>query len=239
MFFIRYADPKHHIRVRFHLKFQKALGQVIQSFHDALAEPLQQRKIWKIQTDTYEREIERYGATTIELSEQLFSLDSTKILNFLSQLDSFQSDYRWLFGLLAIDGLLDVFEYDLQQKVKLLEDMKTNFGKEFGMNKHLRKQMNEKYDKFEAQIKILFQEDIEDENLAFVKASALQNQQELRLIAQEIKSLLLSYSLQSVLASYIHMTMNRLFKSKQRLYEMIVYDFAYKNYKTKVFYIVK
>ena len=234
-FFIRYNDPKNHIRIRFRLKNQENTGNVSAFLYKVLKNAIEQKQIWKIQTDTYEREVERYGAATMELSEQLFCLDSQMTLDFLSQIDSFQSNYRWLFGIAAIDALLESFGYDLEQKTKLLEGMKTSFGKEFGMNKHLRKQMNEKYDTFETQIKTLFQEDIEDENLAFVRASALQNQEELKVIALKIKGLLSENQLQDILGSYIHMTMNRLFKSKQRMYEMMVYDFLYKNYKTKAY----
>ena len=59
----------------------------------------------------------------------------------------------------------------LEQKTKLLEEMKINFGKEFGMNKHLRKQLNEKYAKFEPQIKQLFIA-TDDENLTFLQNHA-------------------------------------------------------------------
>jgi thiopeptide-type bacteriocin biosynthesis protein len=238
-FFIRYNDPKNHIRIRFRLKNQENVGYLITFLYDSLKNAIAQKQIWKLQTDTYEREIERYGVATMELSEQLFCLDSMMTLNFLSQIDSFQSDYRWLFGIIAIDALLDAFGYDLEQKTKLLEGMKTSFGKEFGMNKHLRKQMNEKYEKFESQIKIFFQEEIEDENLAFVRAYALQNQVALKAIALNISTALTAPQLQDVLGSYIHMTMNRLFKSKQRMYEMLVYDFSYKNYKTMAYVTVK
>ncbi len=234
-FFIRYTDPKNHIRIRFHLKNQENTGNVSNALYNALENAIEQKQIWKLQTDTYEREMERYGTATMELSEQLFCLDSRMTLDFLSQIDSFQSNYRWLFGIAAIDALLVAFEYDLAQKTKLLEGMKTSFGKEFGMNKHLRKQMNEKYDTFEIQINTLFQKEIEDENLAFVRASALQHQEELKTIALKIKGLLSENQLQDVLGSYIHMTMNRLFKSKQRMYEMVVYDFLYKNYKTMAY----
>ena len=37
--------------------------------------------------------------------------------------------------------------------------------------------------------------------------------------------------IENILASLIHMTINRSFKSKQRLQEMFIYDFLYKNFK--------
>lgn len=235
-FFIRYADPKNHLRVRFLLKNQAALGKVTQAFYDAIEIPLQQRKIWKLQTDTYEREIERYGAETMELSEQLFFQDSMTTLEFLNNLEHFQSDYRWLYGIAAIDALLDAFDFSLERKIKLLEHLKTSFGQEFGMNKHLRKQLNEKYAKFELQIAQLFSKSY-DENLLFLQDAAALKKELITPIALNIKELCNENEAREndLLGSYIHMTLNRLFKAKQRLYEMVVYDFAFKNYQKMVY----
>ncbi len=230
-FFIRYADPKHHIRVRFQLKSQKGLGYLMQAFYNALATSLVQGKVWKLQTDTYEREIERYGITTMELSEQLFYLDSNKILALFGNLEDFNSEYRWFYAFLAIDTLLDAFEFSLERKTKLLEELKTNFGKEFGMNKYLRKQLNEKYVKYETQLHQLF-DDNHDENIQFLQDTAALHISELKSIALTIKELCNKNETRenALISSYIHMTLNRLFKAKQRLYEMVVYDFAFKRY---------
>jgi len=36
------------------------------------------------------------------------------------------------------------------------------------------------------------------------------------------------------MASYSHMMVNRLFKSKQRLHEMVLYDFLHRYYKSEI-----
>ena len=43
----------------------------------------------------------------------------------------------------------------------------------------------------------------------------------------------LEVSLDNVVASFIHMSVNRCFRSKQRLYEMMLYDFLYRKNKSK------
>jgi hypothetical protein len=43
----------------------------------------------------------------------------------------------------------------------------------------------------------------------------------------------LEVSLESLLASFIHMSVNGCFKSKQRLHEMLLYDFLSKKNKSK------
>jgi thiopeptide-type bacteriocin biosynthesis protein len=52
---------------------------------------LEQNSVWKIQTDTYQREIERYGKT-IEDSETLFWHDSEMILHYLVLKSSFEKE---------------------------------------------------------------------------------------------------------------------------------------------------
>ena len=37
-----------------------------------------------------------------------------------------------------------------------------------------------------------------------------------------------------LMGSYIHMLINRLFKSKQRLHEMVIYDFLFRYYKSEI-----
>ena len=41
-------------------------------------------------------------------------------------------------------------------------------------------------------------------------------------------------SLNDLMGSYIHMLMNRLFKSKQRVHEMVMYDFLFRYYKSEI-----
>ncbi|MCX8492045.1 MAG: thiopeptide-type bacteriocin biosynthesis protein, partial [Cyclobacteriaceae bacterium] len=78
-FFIRYADPDHHIRVRFsgHGNFY---AEVTETLNKAFAPYLESHLIWKVQTDTYNRELERYGAVNMDNSESLFFYDSTSTI---------------------------------------------------------------------------------------------------------------------------------------------------------------
>lgn len=71
-FFIRYADPKPHLRIRFHCTETKNIGVVISELLPFFKELINQDLVWKIQIDTYNRELERYGENTIIISESLF-----------------------------------------------------------------------------------------------------------------------------------------------------------------------
>ena len=69
-FFIRYADPGHHLRVRYHGDPHVLLCDVLPAFNDAIAPALADGLLYRVSLDTYEREVERYGGLDgVELME--------------------------------------------------------------------------------------------------------------------------------------------------------------------------
>jgi thiopeptide-type bacteriocin biosynthesis protein len=83
-FFIRYTDPGPHLRLRFHLeeadggKLLNALNVQITAagFHDLVRD---------MQTDSYRRELERYGREVITDAEKLFQHGSELVLQELAE----------------------------------------------------------------------------------------------------------------------------------------------------------
>lgn len=236
-FFLRYRDPKHHLRIRFHCEDINNIGIVINKFLPYLKELTSQDLIWKIQTDTYQREIERYGENTIEISESIFSLDSTLIVNVLEMIGGEDEELRWLFALKDIDNLLNNFKYSIDDKVILLENLKLGLGSEFGMNKYLNKQIDSKYRNYRSKIEGIItskhNEISEYLNINMILEDFNDNLSPLASDILKIRdSNLLMVNLNNLLNSYIHMSMVRLFKSKNRMHEMIVYDFLFRYYKS-------
>ena len=237
-FFIRYADPRHHIRVRFHVPIPNNLGTVIRELHETLHPFMEQDLIWKIQLDTYQRELERYGTFTIELSESLFFCDSTAIVQFLDLIEGDEGErLRWLFGLKSVDHLLDCFQYHLEEKLALIENLKTSFGREFGMSRPLKKQLDEKYRKERNNIEAFMAFTTENE-LDYEPILILLNSKK-KVMFPVTRQILdihakgeLQLPLNNLMGSYIHMLMNRLFKSKNRLNEMVCYDFLHRYLKS-------
>tara|TARA_R110000765_G_scaffold159523_1_gene263349 strand:- start:2475 stop:3362 length:888 start_codon:yes stop_codon:yes gene_type:complete len=239
-FFIRYADPKHHIKVRFHCPDTDNLDSVISGLHEPLNQLMEQDLVWKIQLDTYQRELERYGLNTMELSEKIFHSDSDAIIQFLDLIEGDEGEQlRWLFGLRSIDHLLDCFKYPLEEKLDLMDGLKTGFGIEFGMSRPLKKQLDDKYRKERKNIEIFMVFNKESEPDYEPILAILENKKKLlQRIAIKILEIKnerrLELSLDQLMGSYIHMLMNRLFKSKNRLNEMVCYDFLYRYYRTSI-----
>ncbi|MCU0341138.1 MAG: lantibiotic dehydratase, partial [Spirosomaceae bacterium] len=116
-FFIRYNDPEPHLRLRLHLPNPTQIGKVMAIAYQYLQPAVEMDYLYKIQTDTYIRELERYGFEQIEEAEALFHGQSESVLAFLAETEGdLRDEIRWQWGVAAIDGFLDLFDYTLSQK---------------------------------------------------------------------------------------------------------------------------
>lgn len=237
-FFIRYADPNYHIRVRFHLTQGKNIYQLIHLMNQLIKPYIKNGLVSSITVDTYKRELERYGSMSIEQSEDLFSHDSVmigKALGFLKRDEA--NELRWLFSMRAIDRLLQDFKFNEIEKLDLLKDLKTNFAREFRMDKSLRKQLSKKFTKYRVKIDQFLtddglQQDIIGSLFPLIEERSIRNLPVIKSIMQIERRL--DVSIKDLLPSYIHMHCNRLFKSKQRVHEMVIYDLLYQYYKSNM-----
>ena len=236
-FFIRYTDPKFHLRVRFKATNLSDVGTIISEFSTQLNSFIEEDLVWKIQLDTYQREIERYGLYTMEASETLFFYDSEMIIQLLDLIDDSDEgeEIRWLFGIRAINALLDDFSFSEENKLLLLEQLKINFCAEFNMNRFLKKQLDRKFIEHEKKIMqfIDMSKDDISELTSLINIIHKKSNNSTSAI-NDITNLIEPEKLNSFLGSHIHMIMNRLFRSKNRLYEMVVYYFLFKHYKASI-----
>ncbi|MBA3706519.1 MAG: lantibiotic dehydratase, partial [Bacteroidetes bacterium] len=237
-FFIRYADPDTHIRLRFHIKELNELGNVIASVNQAIQPYMNQGLVTKIQTDTYKQELERYGLNSMEIGESIFFIDSVVTLNMLNLIDGEEGEkIRWQFAVRSLDDLLTNFKFNSNEKLILLEHLKDGFIREHGGSKELKLQLDTKFRNIRKQVEdILNQElDATREILPLIELLEWKKEQMEPLVEKIIglkNSNELQIPLNDLLASYIHMMLNRIFKSRQRTYELVVYDLLYKYYKS-------
>ena len=237
-FFIRYADPKSHIRIRFQLDGIDKLGKVIGLVKNDLDPLLEKGLVWNIMTDTYKREIKRYGSHTIELAESLFYHESISIVNMLAMITGDAGELiRWKFAIKAIDRTLDDFCYSTAAKLQLMDNLKTGFGREFGMNRDLKKQLDHKFRELRKNIEEILDNAKNDVNeikplLELLDERSANSKPYYLEILKRNENNCLEMGLDELLSSYIHMLMNRIFNRKQRLHEMILYDFMFRYYRS-------
>lgn len=235
-FFIRFRDENGlHLRVRFHTTSTKHINSIIQEFHALTTPFVKNHLINDLQIRTYKREIERYGNHTMEESESLFFSNSELILNIIKLTEQDQ-ELRWLYGMKAIDVFLDGWGLNLKSKKALLEERKNVFGEEFGVNKPVRKQLSKKYRLYKGKIESILTNELPEQARLALDTFANKNHTVIPNIIQKVKI----YNenpkdvIEDLLASYIHMHCNRLFQSKQRLNEWVLYDLLYQYYYSRL-----
>lgn len=224
-FFLRYSDPDYHIRIRFLTTNPAILGIIYKKLQPAI----KQGKIWKMQVDTYNRELERYHPALIEVAESIFYNDSKASLEILPLITN--EDVRWMASVKMIDAFLSDFLLDLDGKLQIMTQMSEAYKKEFGYDKNF-KPLGDKYREHRKMVEEVLEN--KHENDFFIKLSLIlqkRSKDNIPVIAQ-FKEICKKKKIESdrIINSYIHMMMNRLFIHSARMHELLIYYFLYKYY---------
>ena len=84
-FFIRYADPDPHIRLRFQGEPKRLLSRLLPALTTWSHSLIENGLLRKLALDTYDREIERYGGLEgIQVAEQVFAADSVAVADIVA-----------------------------------------------------------------------------------------------------------------------------------------------------------
>jgi thiopeptide-type bacteriocin biosynthesis protein len=240
-FFLRYGDPHWHLRVRFHGAPERLHDEVLPALEAAVAAARAGETVWRLQLDTYEREIERYGGPEgIELAEAIFDADSEAVLTLLSTPEISQDvDVRWRLALCGVDRLLDAFGLDPTGKLQLMHQLRHGYGRQLQIDAGLEHQLSARY------------RDVRHAVEPLVAAAGAPGQAEApgggifsartARIAPYVAELKhreragrLSQSLCQLVASFVHMHLNRLLQSAARAQELVIYDCLQRCYTSRL-----
>lgn len=235
-FYVRYADPEFHLRVRVRIKNYEVLGEIMYIFHHFINQLCNDNIIWRVQIDTYKQELNRYSELLINEAESFFCIDSDFSLTILKQLSLNQNEnFRWKTSILMIDSLLNDFSYTINEKYNLLKKLNTAFKTEFGFNKYNSKQFNSIFRENKLDIENLLND---KHNIEFKIIFSILDRRsvEIKKIVDAIKCKIdySSKSIDDLISNYIHMMLNRHFRNKNRLYELIIYDFLKRYYESVI-----
>ncbi|WP_228401783.1 thiopeptide-type bacteriocin biosynthesis protein [Chryseobacterium sp. PMSZPI] len=226
-FFIRYYDPKPHLRIRFRLNNTCDYSKIFDRINDVLQEYIESGEVSNIIFDTYNREIERYGANTIEEAENLFWKNS----EFTLQCLHYDDEEKIIFSLFCIDAILNKIHLSIQEKLDWIKDFNDAFKQEFNADKKLNSQLDKKYREFKPK----YQKFLETNEFSDERNCIISNIEENSLVLQNIihhhENKSLGMPLQDFFQSIFHMNINRLFVSNQRIFEMVIYDYLQRYYK--------
>jgi len=238
-FFLRYADPESHLRLRMHGQpciLQKVVWPELQR---RLQPFVASEVIWRITLDTYDREIERYGGGVgIELAEAVFQGDSQAALELLA-LSKQDSDLRiWQLALLSVHRLLDDLGIDLQARIRQLGAMCSGLKAEFQTENPIDRELSRKYRELRDQIEPVLHGTRESMDSFLTTATAILDRRSAQLVpirldlAQASGAGRLARAREELAQSFAHMTVNRLLCSAARAQELVLYEFLLRHYRS-------
>ena len=239
-FFLRYGDPDFHLRLRFSGSPERLHTEVAKALLGVAAPLISDGRLWRVQLDTYHREVERYGGPEgMLLCERLFHADSEAVLAIVELLEGDAgADARWRLALYGIDRLLDDLGLDLEGKRALMGRMRASFAREFAVDTAFEKQLGERFRRERAALSVLLAPAIgADHPLApgveiFAERSRRQTAVAADLRAAE-RAGRLTAPVDQLAWSLAHMHANRMLRSAARAQELVIYDFLLRHYESQ------
>lgn len=239
-FFIRYGDPDWHLRLRFHGEPGRLCAEVLPRLQAAAAPLLETGQLWRMQLDTYEREVERYGGDRgVELAEQVFAADSEAVLAIMGPLSGDAGlDVRWRLAMRGMDLLFDDLGLTLEEKRSVARHARQGYGREFGVDGNFRGRVSQRYRAERARLEALHDPGQAPPGVLSAGLEALRLRSlQLAPVAAELRRLdqtgRLSATLADIAVSYAHMHVNRLLRSAQRAQELVLYELLDRAYSTQ------
>ncbi len=236
-FFIRYADPQSHVRVRFRGEPGALLARVLPALRVAVQPLLTGELLWRFQIDTYVREMNRYGGNGgIEPCEEIFHHDSEAVLEILGMLFGDEgADERWRLTVKGMDMMLDAFDFDLEGKSALLTRLSESYAREFSLEGTFKKQILGRYRAEREALSRLLDPACGADHSLWPGIEILKRRNErcrsaLQQLTDLAKKGTLATPLPEIAASFLHMHANRMSRDAARAQEAVIYCFLEQHY---------
>jgi thiopeptide-type bacteriocin biosynthesis protein len=233
-FFIRYRDPDPHVRLRLHGHPDRVAGELLPLLHRASRPFADAGVIWRVQVDTYAREVDRYGGPAgILLAERLFQADSEAALALLLTSDGEDGAAsladRWRLALAGVDRLFADLDLDLPARQALARMWRDQLAAEFrGTGANARRLAGKLMRTERAGLEALL-DGVPGSPVLATGLTVLDRRSDAtRDALSELRALDASESLSQPLGfialSVNHMSVIRLLRGAPRLQELVIYD---------------
>lgn len=249
-FFVRYADPDLHLRLRFHGEPGQLLGELMPRLSQALAPLLADERVWRVQLDTYEREVERYGGEEgVLLAEQIFAADSGAVLAMMELLSAqlggdAAADARWRLGLRSVDHLLEDLGLDVAERHEVVARARASLGRRLGAGVSLERQLGARYRHERGALEALLAPEGLDGGQAgehpLAMALEVLRRRSARIapavaaLRQAAAAGRLSASMPALAGHHVHLHLNRLLRAPALQQELVLYDFLARLYRSRM-----
>lgn len=225
-FFIRYADPDPHLRIRLHGDPDRLTSQVLPAFRRAIESELEGR-VWRMETGTYVREIERYGGPdAVDAAEEIFQADSDAVVAILGAGGTL--DDRWRAALAGMHRLFEDLGLDEETQARVARRMRDAYAAEFAADATLKRQIGDRYRTERRSLEPLLSGEAAERALGLMLSALSRRSEAMAAPVAQLRALdeegRLTTSLDDLAGSLAHMHVNRLLRSAQRAHEMVIYD---------------
>jgi thiopeptide-type bacteriocin biosynthesis protein len=227
-FFLRYADPDTHLRLRLFGSPERLTAEALPQAHAMAASLLERSVLRRMIVDTYEREVERYGGPlAIALVEKAFEADSAAVIRLLAEAgEAVDSAERLRLAVLGVDRLLRDFGLPVSRRLGIVTGMIARAGD------------RETEGLWEREAGQRFR----DERLLLENragsAAFRERSRALRPLAQRIRSLhtigRIGLAPESLIGDLVHLHCNRLLRSAAQGEEAVVLRWLARLYRSKV-----
>jgi lantibiotic biosynthesis protein len=240
--FVRYGDPDWHIRLRLHGPPGPLLTDVLPRLRELTEPLLQAGQLWRIQLDTYEREVERYGGPGgMEYSERIFHADSEAVIEIMRQLPGDAgAERRWQLALRGIDQLFGDLGLDLAQRREIARAARRGYGREFGAGAEFQHAISGRFRRERAALEPVLGAggDAPPEVAGCVQALDRRSAA-IAVAARQLRVLAGTGAgpvpeLAELAMSLAHMHVNRLLRSAQRAQELVLYEMLDRLYTSRL-----
>lgn len=228
-FFLRYADPEFHLRVRFHGKPEELRGPIEEAGRALVDSGL----VWRFELGTYQREVERYGGPeAIELAEAAFHADSDAVIAMLPLLEPGDEglEERWQLGLVGVDRLLGDLGLDYAERLALVGAQRDSLARRIGVDRAARGRMGERFRRERQPLERML-DALPVDGHPLEPGLALLRERSRRLIpvaaalSQLEREGRLTIPVAQIASSLLHMHLNRLLRGDNIAQELVICDF--------------
>ena len=228
--FVRYLDPEYHVRLRFLLTDPVQSGVLLSQIQRSCGEMLEDDLIWKIEAGTYEPEYDRYGLERMTLVERWFETDSLYWLGEIQRRAGEDDPEMWKSAMRSVDVFLMDFGANLDDKISVINRLRRSSATLAGLTRSMKGQLDEKYRKLSGELDPLLGSSAALPDDFLVKRSA-----DAGGIIEHLRGTFTDHAAcieSELLPDLIHMSLNRAFRTRHRLQELVVYDFLSRYYES-------
>lgn len=230
-FFIRYADPEHHLRIRLHVHPKQA-GFALQRFEKAMGTLASSGMIQSYHISTYERELERYTPELIEDCEDWFCAGSSLIAEWIRLMPDDTSLIYYAVVLPAVDEMLKAFGYDYEAAIFLFDHSFRGMYQKSPIDK---KQVQHKSRELNREVFA----HAPDFTIMPLKKAFKQFSAQTILLATKAATVMTEQQRKILFMDLLHMHLNRLLVTDSFHQEMILYYALWKYYQSRLYFATR